>query len=673
MFHFSKKYISAGIIVTLLFSGFSPSFAINTGSSARIINNFKAQEKRMLFESLPFSASSQGANDFLEQEYRINGLESLKQKLAEKEVEFESKRQEAKNRMNTLEQRMKQIDASIAETEKNIQETEETIKKKEKSIEIWKQAQVQTQYKADTYKATILDYLANIYSQGNIGLSQSGSADIIQSMILSDKDSDFYISDITYKTIVSELGEQFVHEYRELVRQQYVRQIQIQEQKKKIEDLRLSLLQKKIGLESQKAEKEKILEVTQGKEELYAEYVRGQQEAQKQIESYWQEATENYQQSLNDFLKAYGCDETISNRKLSQAEKDALSPKCKQVYAFFENEISLQESQYQEGTANIFTWPITTRRVSAFFRDPGYFAYLGSHHDAVDLPTPQGSPVYAPADGYVYYILPPTPRGYSYMAIKHKNGFVSVYGHLSKIEIEPYQFVRQGELVARSGGAPGTPGAGPMTSGAHLHFELWKDKKPVDPFRYMTLADIDYKKIPSRYQQKFVADIQERAEGTADTSTYHQTFVLKGNTEAERQQYLLSRYATSDFKDWNMWVDTALKANIDPSFLMCIGLSESTLGHHLKTRYNVGNVGNTDSGGVYYFDSPAEGVEWMGKTFNNKYLGQYTTIDQLSRWGNNSGPIYASSSSNWHNNTVKCLSALKGTFVADDFQFRLGR
>lgn len=83
-----------------------------------------------------------------------------------------------------------------------------------------------------------------------------------------------------------------------------------------------------------------------------------------------------------------------------------------------------------------------------------------------------------------------------------------------------------------------------------------------------------------------------------------------------------------------MWVDSALENKIDPSFLMCVGLAETTLGNHLKTAYNIGNIGNTDSGSVYVFDSPTEGLDWMGKTFNNKFLSQYSRVSDLSRWGN---------------------------------------
>jgi hypothetical protein len=73
-------------------------------------------------------------------------------------------------------------------------------------------------------------------------------------------------------------------------------------------------------------------------------------------------------------------------------------------------------------------------------------------------------------------------------------------------------------------------------------------------------------------------------------------FILIGASEAERQKYLLSHYATLDFQDWQLWLNTSLAGKIDPSFMMCVGLAESTLGNHLKTPYNIGNIGNTDSG-----------------------------------------------------------------------------
>ena len=154
---------------------------------------------------------------------------------------------------------------------------------------------------------------------------------------------------------------------------------------------------------------------------------------------------------------------------------------------------------------------------------------------------------------------------------------------------------------------------------------------------------------------------------------YKRKFVIKGDDETSRQKYLLAHYATADFNNWDMWVDTALDEHIDPSFLMCVGLAETTLGNHLKTAYNIGNIGNTDSGSTYEFASAQEGLSWMSKTFNNRFLSKYMKLSDLSRWGNDDGSIYASSNAHWHNNIVKCLSALKGRFVEDDYHFRIAQ
>lgn len=438
--------------------------------------------------------------------------------------------------------------------------------------------------------------------------------------------------------------------------------VQAREEEEGLKSLELTLEKQRATLEAQKKERENLLEITKGEEARFIQYIARQQETQDQLSQAWQKASEDYQASFDRFLAKYNCDNSL--------EESRLSPECLRVRQFFMNEMELAKTEYATGTENIFSWPVTSRRITTYFRDASYYSFLRSHHDAIDIGLPHGSPITAPADGYVYYILEPAPGNYSYIAIKHKNGLVTVYGHLSEVHVSPYQFVREGELIAKSGGAVGTPGAGPMTTGPHLHFEVWKDREPVDPLRYMTLVDIDYKKLPARYQTKFITDITETS-GSGGTDQYKLRFSLRGDTEEERQKYLLKTYATPDFKDWNMWIDSALSARVDPSFMMCIGLAETTLGNHLKTPYNIGNIGNTDSGDTISFSSAQEGLAHMAKTFNNRYLGQYTKVSELSRWGNEKGLIYASSPTHWHDNTIRCLSALKGRFVEDDFNFRI--
>jgi hypothetical protein len=64
-------------------------------------------------------------------------------------------------------------------------------------------------------------------------------------------------------------------------------------------------------------------------------------------------------------------------------------------------------------------------------------------------------------------------------------------------------------------------------------------------------------------------------------------------------------------------------------------------------------------------------VRAIAAVVNNRWLGHYQTIDQLSGWGNPRGPIYASSPTNWHENIVKCMSALKGKYIGNYSTFRL--
>jgi len=199
---------------------------------------------------------------------------------------------------------------------------------------------------------------------------------------------------------------------------------------------------------------------------------------------------------------------------------------------------------------------------------------------------------------------------------------------------------------------------------------MYLNRESVDPLRFMDVSYLSYDTLPGKYRYKFISDLKERFGNKANVSKY-QRFVIVGANEMERQKDLLQRYAAPSFQDWDAWVEESIASKVDPSFLMCIGLAETGLGRNLKTGYNVGNIGNTDSGDTSSFDSARDGIYWMGKTLNNRFLGKYKTVDQLSRWGNKTGAVYASSPSNWHNNIIRCMSALKGRFVEDNYAFRV--
>ncbi len=66
-----------------------------------------------------------------------------------------------------------------------------------------------------------------------------------------------------------------------------------------------------------------------------------------------------------------------------------------------------------------------------------------------------------------------------------------------------------------------------MTSGAHLHFEVWQNKNALDPLRVLNISSIDYATLLSKYQDKFLSDFTEMFGTGVDTSKYERKFILR--------------------------------------------------------------------------------------------------------------------------------------------------
>lgn len=99
-------------------------------------------------------------------------------------------------------------------------------------------------------------------------------------------------------------------------------------------------------------------------------------------------------------------------------------------------------------------------------------------HIGVDILAPKDTPVKATWDGHVITADWTLETGYT-IGIQHSNDVVSFYKHNATLLKRAGAFVRAGEAIAIVGNT------GKLTSGPHLHFELWVQGKPVDPTRYI--------------------------------------------------------------------------------------------------------------------------------------------------------------------------------------------
>lgn len=658
------------ILFTLLFQGFFVANALTNEQKWVILENFKALQYDLLFENDGIIFDEEDKN-ILSSPSKINMYNTVWNKIKSKREYLEQQNISLVKRIWSLEDAITGLDEEISvlveqanQTNSDIVYTKEQVEKQQITIDLLSN-------KVEENRQILLEYLIHLYKKWNY-VYDGKTIDNLKAIILSWENIGDIINDMYFKWVIEITWKKLIDQHRGYISELYVKKIDLQKQETSLKTLRKALMLEKKMLDDKKWLKERILEASKGQESLYQKYIADKIELEKNLKLRELQETIKFNNTKKKILEKYDCefidlwDDTIFSRNLSW--------KCLELNRIIYAESKLKP--FNDSERNILDWPVLPYYgVSAYYKDSEYKEEFWATHDAIDIITPQWTSVKAVADGYVAFVRKPLSQDYAFLAIKHADGYVSVYGHVNEILVEENDIVKKWQIIAKSWWEYGTNGAGIMTTGAHLHFELFKDKETRDPLELLDTSYLPYNDIPEKYKYKFTQDFKDRKwyEYTlAQKNTgWRRVFSVEWDTEIDRQRSLLSKYAVPVFKDWNVWVEEAIDWWIDPTFLMCIGLAETGLWNNMKTPYNVGNIGNTDSWATRTMQNARTWIFSMVSTLNNRYLWKYTKLEQLSRYWNKDGSIYASSPDHWHNNIVKCLTHIKQEYIPDDFNFRL--
>ena len=125
-------------------------------------------------------------------------------------------------------------------------------------------------------------------------------------------------------------------------------------------------------------------------------------------------------------------------------------------------------------------YPRLSSITSAFgYRSDPFDSDNAELHPGIDFRGAKGDPVHVTADGDVVF----TGRKGGYgncIIVQHKNDFQTLYGHLSQIGVKEGQSVKTGDVIGKVGSTG-------RSTGTHLHYEVRKNGKPINPVKFLTL------------------------------------------------------------------------------------------------------------------------------------------------------------------------------------------
>lgn len=380
---------------------------------------------------------AQTDSEISELQESINAKKVAIDELQEKIKLHDAQRKALQDRALSLENQIALLNNRIEKTELDIQLLETQIEQTALEIKKVEEEIALTAAKITKHKEQIAVFLRTLH--------QEDERSLLEVLLTNDSLNEFFDRLLALESIQADIKET-VDQLKTAKYELEAKQKLLEAKKMTLEKNQADMEEKQTELEDNKDAKQAILVETRDSEAHFQSMVS--QLKQEQI-------------SINAEIRNL---ESNIREKIEQAGRDKLE--------------ALGPARLQ--------WPVPSRYITAYFHDPTYLFRKVFEHPAVDVRASHGTPVRAAESGFVGRAKTcSTATCYAYVMIIHNDGLATVYGHLSQVTVSEDQFVNKGEIIGLSGATPGTVGAGRLTTGPHLHFEVRQDGIPVNPLNYL--------------------------------------------------------------------------------------------------------------------------------------------------------------------------------------------
>ena len=434
--------------------------------------------------------------------YFILGIESKLKKnsdelqlLKNNAKTLEKKVQDSQQEVTTLQQQVENLNTLVGDTTAKVEAIKIQIASQENAVLVTRQDIKNQESLLDNQAESLNGTLTAYYLQNNKFFDLDNNNPLLLAFLSSDESTGDILKKNEYLVFLKNATQDLSHEIMRQKDTLTAKKSSLEQSTHKLNDLRVLLGSEMRTLNDAQEARTELLDEAKGRKAIYETLLEFTQKEVEQVNTQMERLKENY-----SFFQA----------KLAELKDN---PAAKSI-DFSTNGSST--TAVLKGTEPL-AWPVPPNTgITAFFHDESYKKALGVEHNAVDIRVEQGSKVVAAADGIVTKVAD-NGMAYSYIIIAHPDNIVTLYGHMSEMLVNDGQIVRQGQIIGLSGGTPGTKGSGWLTTGAHLHFEVFKNFQHVEPLDYLPLEFVPVASLPEKYLNR-LTDSNSKNTGVTRTA-----------------------------------------------------------------------------------------------------------------------------------------------------------